>query len=245
MIGAELITIDLLWAAAAALAAGLLFGFTGFGAALVMAPLFTLLWDARIAVGMSMILIAVASAQVLPSALKLCDRRQMALMGASACVTIPIGGWVLVSLDLELMRRIIGIVVVLITVALATGWRYPGVRQPGVTAAVGALSGILNGATSMGGPPAIFYLLSGPDRAEVSRANLIAFFAIMNVAGIITLIVAGVINWETTIRAGAGAPAILIGIAAGSWAFKRAADTTYRRVAIGILFIVGVAALVG
>ena len=245
MIGADVISVDLLWAAGAALAAGLLFGFTGFGAALVMAPLFTLLWDARMAVGMSMILIAVASARILPGALKLCDRRQMALMGISACVTVPIGGWILVSLDLDLMRRLIGVMVVCFTAALAIGWRYRGRRPVVATAGVGALSGILNGATSMGGPPAILYVLSGPDLAEVNRANLIAFFAIMNTAGMAALIIAGVINWDTVIRAGAGAPAMLIGIALGAWAFKHANDAAYRRVAVGILFVIGIAALVG
>ena len=245
MIGADIISIDLLWAAGAALVAGLLYGFTGFGASLVMAPLFTLLWDPRTAVGMSMILIALASAQTLPGVFKLCDRRQMTLMGLSACVTAPLGGWALVSLDPDLMRRVIGSVVVLMTVALATGWRYRGRRLAGGTAAIGALSGLLNGSTSMGGPPAIFYLLSGPDRAEVNRANLIAFFAIMNTAGLATLIVVGVINWDTVARAAAGAPAILIGIGLGAAAFKRAGDSSYRRVAVGLLFVIGLAALAG
>ena len=245
MIVTELITIDLLWAAGAALAAGLLYGFTGFGAALVMAPLFTLLWDARMAVGMSLILIAVATLQVLPGALKQCDWRQMRLMGGVACLTIPIGSSILVSLDLDLMQRVIGIVVVIITGALATGWRYRGKRPAAVTAGVGAISGVLIGATSMGGPPAIIYLLSGPDRAEVNRANLIAFFAIINTSGMLTMIVAGVINWETVARAAAGTPAILIGMALGAGAFKHVNEAGYRRFAIAVLLLIGVATLVG
>ena len=96
----------------------------------------------------------------------------------------------------------------------------------------------------MGGPPAIVYVLSGPDRAEVNRANLVTFFAIVNTAGMITLIVVGVITWDTVIRAAAGAPAIFIGIAVGAWAFKSAGDAAYRRIAIGILFVIGLAVLV-
>ena len=134
MIGADVISLDLLWAAGAALAAGLLYGFTGFGAALVMAPLFTLLWDAQVAVGVSLILITIATLQLLPGALKICDRRQMVLMGFSACITIPIGSSILLALDPDLMRRIIGIVVVLITAVLATGWRYRGQRPALATA---------------------------------------------------------------------------------------------------------------
>ena len=244
MIGADVISLDLLWAAGAALAAGLLYGFTGFGAALVMAPLFTLLWDAQVAVGVSLILITIATLQLLPGALRICDRRQMALMGFSACITIPIGSSILLALDLDLMRQIIGIVVVLITAVLATGWHYRGQRPALATAGVGALSGILIGATSVGGPPAIVYVLSGPDRAEVNRANLVTFFAIINTAGMITLIVVGVITWDTVIRAAAGAPAIFIGIAGGAWSFKSAGDAAYRRIAIGILFVIGLAVLV-
>ncbi len=245
MIGTDIISFDLLWAAGAALTAGLLFGFTGFGAALVAAPLFTLLWDARMAVGTSMILMVIANVQVLPGALRLCDRRQMALMGIVACFTIPLGSWILISLDVELMRRLIGAVVLLITAVLATGWRYRGSRPVAATAGVGALSGLVNGATGMGGAPAIVYLLSGPDRAEVNRANLIAYFSIINTAGMITLIATGVINWDTVVRAVVGTPALLIGIALGAWAFKHANDAAYRRVAVGILFLIGVAALVG
>ena len=50
------------------------------------------------------------------------------------------------------------------------------------------------GATSIGGPPVILYLLSGPDPIETTRANLTLYVAVSSLIGVIMLWHEGVLD---------------------------------------------------
>ena len=65
------------------------------------------------------------------------------------------------------------------------------------------------GATSLGGPPVLLYLLSTPARAESNRANIITYFALTSVYLIVVLMVSGVYTQATLWRAGLVAPFFL------------------------------------
>jgi uncharacterized protein len=57
------------------------------------------------------------------------------------------------------------------------GCRYEGEEKLLPTLSVGAVSGALMAATSMGNPPVLLYMLAGQDSAARNRANIIAYFA--------------------------------------------------------------------
>ncbi len=240
----ELFDLDLLAAAIAALIGGWILGFTGFGAALVMTPAFTLLWDAPIAVPTCLLLLVFASAQLFLPAMRECEPKSTALMSAAACLMIPLGSYALVVADRLVMQRAIGVIVLVLVAVLATGYRYRGRRPPALTAGVGVVSGVLNGATGMGGPPVIFYLLSGPDGAARNRANLLAFYAIVNAVSLAALAVAGLLTWTILGRAALMTPIYVVGVWLGARYFGRSNEAGYRRWALGILFAIAIATLV-
>ena len=110
-----------------------------------------------------------------------------------AVVTVPIGGYLLLTLDPVVARKIISGVVILFSSMLLFGFRYRG--TPRVTSlALGSVVGVLLGATSVGAPPVILYLLSGPDPIAVTRANLTVFVTAISVIGLAMLAVAGAIT---------------------------------------------------
>ena len=238
-----ILTADLIYAAGAAAVGGLVAGFSGFGAAIVMMPLFTLMWSPVHAVATCYILLLLTSIQMLPSAARHCDLRQMSLMGVVAAANVPLGNHLLVTVDAHIIQRTIGVVVMAYVLFASLGWRYEGRRPPVVTAGVGALSGLLHGATGMGGPPAILFLLAGPDSAITHRANLIAYLAFLTVAGIATLAVAGVIDATVLGRAAVVAPLYAFSIWFGTRLFRHANDVRYRRFALVLLLVIGVTAL--
>jgi uncharacterized membrane protein YfcA len=106
------------------------------------------------------------------------------LLTAPACLTVPIGSAALTSLDPSSSRRLIGAAVVAFSLALMSGIRYSRSPTPLWTAAIGALSGVLLGATSIGAPPVILFLLSGPDPTRTTRAILTAFISVTSLIGL-------------------------------------------------------------
>jgi hypothetical protein len=62
------------------------------------------------------------------------------------------------------------------------------------TAGVGAVSGVMMAATSLGIPPVMLYMLSGHDTAIRNQANVIAYFAVTLTVLIALISVAGMMS---------------------------------------------------
>ena len=62
-----------------------------------------------------------------------------------------------------------------------------GAPRLATSVGLGAVSGAMLGATSIGGPPVILYLLSGPDPIETTRANLTLYVAVTSLIGVAML----------------------------------------------------------
>ena len=103
---AELFTIDLAYAAAIALTAGVIKGFAGFGGGMFMVPLLSVLYGPVEAVIMILLLEAPANVALLPRALRDTDWPLAAPLAVATLVSIPIGTYVLVSSDADLLRRV-------------------------------------------------------------------------------------------------------------------------------------------
>jgi len=181
--------------------AGLVRGFTGFGTALIFMPVATSVIDPALAI---LILVATGMAVwpvLLPGAWRLADRRDVAWMGAAALVAAPLGVAALGLVPEAALRWGVSVVAALTLAALVTGWRYAGrVGWPGL-ACVGAASGVLGGATGLGGPPAILFYLAGPSGVAQVRANTILFLCVLDVAILANLVA------QTAI----GGPALALG----------------------------------
>ncbi len=240
----SLLTLDMVYGIGAACLGGLVVGFSGFGAAIVMMPLFTFFWSPVQAIATCYVLLLLASLQMLPSAIRDCDLRQMSVMGVIGACSVPIGNHLLVTLDAYVIQLAIGAVVVIYVIIASLGWRYEGGRPAAATAGIGALSGLLHGSTGIGGPPAILYLLAGPDPARVHRANLVVFLTFLNAAGIATLGVADAMDATVLWRAVVAVPLYSLSIWFGSRLFRFASDDRYRRFALVLLFAIGLATLV-
>ena len=111
-----------------------------------------------------------------------------------------------------------------------------------VTAAVGALSGTMMAATSMGNPPVMLYMLAGPDSAARSRANVTAYFAITLAALITVMLVSGLIGLDSVVTALLLLPVYMLAAWLGSRMFRASSERLYRQIALLALVA---AALIG
>jgi uncharacterized membrane protein YfcA len=156
----------------------------------------------------------------------------------ATCVTVPVGGYILVNADPQALRRAIAAIVIVFSLLLLRGWRYTGAHRLGTGLGLGALSGTMLGATSIGGPPVILYLLSGPDRIETTRANLTLFVAVGSLAGIVMLWARDVLGLPAASTALLLAPAYYGGLVVGTRLFSRFNETRFRQLTLLLLIAV-------
>ena len=230
-------------AAAVAIAAGVIRGITGFGGAMVMAPPLALLLGPLAAVPIALLLESLAAAPMLVQTRAQVRWRVIGPIIGAGLLTIPLGTWFLVSTDPVTMRRAIAATVIAFSLVLLAGWRYHGEPRVAASVGVGALCGALVGATGMGGPPAIVYLLAGPDRIEVARANLTWFVGAISTGGLAVLLAAGALAQGPLVLALLLAPGYYAGMVAGTRLFARFDDRGFRRFTLVFLAAVSLAIL--
>jgi hypothetical protein len=240
---ADLFTPELALAAAIAVAAGLMRGFAGFGSAMVMSPLFSLIYGPVQGVATVMVLESLVTLQLLPSVVGATRWREIGPMAVAATATIPWGGYILLSADPGILRRVIGAAVLIFALVMLRGWRYSGPRRLSISVGVAAISGAMVSSVGIGGPPVLLYWMSGSDPARQNRANIISYFAFISVGVLVTFVLNGVIGLETVWRAAVLAPFFLLSAHLGSRLFGRSSEALYRKVALYFLLVVGIATL--
>jgi hypothetical protein len=213
-------------AAVATAIAGVMRGFAGFGTALTLAPVYSVLWGPAVGVPTMLLMEALIGSQLLVGAWRHVNRRVALPMAGAACLAVPFGAWVLVVADPAVLTRAMGVLVILFAAVLASGWRYRGSRPLSLTLAVGATAGLMKGSTGMSGPPVILYMLAGSEEAREHRANLILFT--MTVLVKVALLV----------------PVLLVFVRLGAALFGRVGQASFRAVAYAILVAVGLVALI-
>ena len=223
--------------------AGIVRGITGFGGAMVMAPPLALLLGPKLAVPVILVLESVAAAPMLVQTRHLVHWKMIGAILLAACATVPLGVMALVAIDPTIIRRLIAITVIVFAFILLRGWRYAGRPRLATSVGLGAVSGTMLGATSIGGPPVILYLLSGPDSIETTRANLTLYVAVSSLIGAIMLWHQGVFDARAGWTSVWLAPAYYVGLLVGLRLFPRFTDTRFRQFTLFLLIVVSLGVL--
>ena len=227
---------DIVYACITLFISGLIRGFSGFGSAMVNAPILSLLWGPTVGIPVAALIELVPAIQLTPKAIPNANWRLVWLMGIPALILIPLGSWLLTTVPADFIRRFVALIVLMLVITLWSGWRYKGKRTTSSTILVGSCSGLLSGATGMGGPPVILYLMAGKESAKELRAILVCYFTIILVGLMISFGFLGLFSqsviWQTIFLV----LPFLIGIFIGALLFPLAAEKTYRN--ISLLFLV-------
>ncbi len=239
----ELSAPGMAFALATVFAAAVLRGFTGFGFALLAVPALTLVLPPAEAVPCSLIVQWLAGANLLPKVWRSVDWPSVKPLLAGAVAGTPFGIAALAALPADPMRAAIGVIVLGVVALLWRGFKLKGLPPAPLPLGLGALSGLLNGATAMGGPPVIVLYLALPNGVAVGRASLMAFFFFSSAVTIAMTAAAGVVTWRVVALSALMLPATFLGNALGDRGFDRASAALYRRVALVVLFAIGAVAL--
>ena len=221
--------------------AGFMRGFVGVGSGMLMAPIFAIIFGPIDTVAIIIMMDLTVTVQLLPSVRQNIEWPVIIPMGIAALLFMPLGRWLLINVDADLMTHGIAWVVLVFVILLLIGWKYDGKKRLGTTLLVGAISGIMIAATSLGNPPVILYLLSSrTDHAVTNRANFTGYFAITLVALFCLMLATNMINGAAVLSALMLLPLFMLSAWMGARYFKNSSEKTYRGVAFALLFGVAV-----
>jgi uncharacterized protein len=240
----EFLTISFLTAAIVAAIAGMVRGFAGFGAAMMMTPVFSALYGPGAGVSLCLLLEIAVALPLLPRAVQYVDWRRIGLLMVAAVIGAPLGNLVLTQVSPEPMRWAISAIVLSAVALLASGWRFHGQWRAPVTLGIGATSGFLNGLSGMAGPPIAFYYLAGNETATRVRANLTTYFVFVDLAALAVFLARDMVHGDTFVLGLFLAPAVVAGGLLGEKLFPLASEAFYRRLALCLLVAVAIGSLI-
>jgi len=198
---------------------GLVYGFAGFGSALVFQPLAAMVVPPVVGIAILSLASIGAGAVVLPRAVRVANLRQVAWILIPAILALPPGVWLLVRTDVTSLRWIISALVAATLMAMVAGWRQQVAARPAGLAAVGAATGGIGGATGLHGPVVILFTLSGQDSPAEMRASLLIVLTSLGVAMLPVMRAFGHLPAEVIWLGVLATPAYMAGVAAGQAAF--------------------------
>ena len=241
---AESLNVSLMYAVIAAVVSGVLFGFAGFGAGLIMSPLFAVIFSPTDAVAIVTLTTVVAVVQLWPQIKRRAQIRESLPVAVCGALTIPFGTYILLAIDADMMRRGIGGIVLLFATIMLMGWTYRGPRGPLSGGLTGLVSGIVAGSSATSGPIYSLYLLSAPVEAAVTRANILLVSMVFPFSTIVSMVALGAVGMQTLIRFAVILLPYAFGIWVGARIFSKSSDRLYRSAALWFIFAVGLTVVV-
>ena len=225
-------------------AGGFLRGFTGFGAALIIVPVLSIIYTPQMAVVMHLLMEIPSAIQLLPSAVQQSEKRYIFPLLVGLLAGVPLGAFLLSTIDEQILRVIISVFVLIAVCLLASNWRYKRIIRWPIMAGSGFLGGFIQGMAGMGGPPIVTILMSRQDSVTVSRANIIVAMSTMMLIALPSQWANGLITIKVLILGCAAGPIYLLASYAGTRFFIAGGERFFRLVALIMLSAIAIIMLI-
>lgn len=234
----------MIWfAVAAVVAGGVVRGYAGFGASMFWVASLSLVYAPVSVVPTVLALEVVASLTLLPGVARHVEWRSMSWMLAATVVTTPLGVLLLSVVPDRPMRVVVALAILAGTLATASGADLSGGSRRASALAAGAVSGVVNGSTGTGGPPAVLLYFSPSRAVAVGRATLIVYFLATDAVGLVFMSTGGLVDRGVLRHAVLFLPLALAGVVAGRRLFTRHGDRGFRAVVVVVLLALSLAML--
>lgn len=226
-----------LYFAACVFAAAFVRGYSGFGFSLLaVTSLSLVLPPAEIIPPIFMMEVA-ASLSLLPSIWRDIHWRSLLPLSIGCLAGTPLGVRFLATIPAAPMKVAMAAAVLASVALLRSGYVRKTMPSTTETVATGAVSGVLNGAFGIGGPPVVVFFFSSPAGASISRASLIAFFVGTDAIGLAFFAFQGLLTADAFSRFLMFLPPLLLGQWAGARSFKTADPAVFRQWVLVLLAV--------
>lgn len=214
---------------------------TGFGFALVYAPLLAIVWEVKPAVATTACLSFVVNALVLLQVRGHVVTRRLPGLFMGYLAGVGPGLLVLELVSGDVLEVIVGSVVLLATVAL---YFQPSIDANEDTLPIRMLAGAFSGAsaasTGIGGPPVVLYMIGRETDVQRFRATLQAYFLPISVVTLTLIALVGRVTEDVLTLAAASVPVMVLGVALGVWTRPRISPELFRRLVVALLVAMSV-----
>ena len=224
---------------------GFLRGFIGFGSGLLMIPILSYFYSPVFAMVFNIVIEIPATIYLTFVGIKKSNLREITPMMFTMMLTIPFGTIFLVSVDEQIIKTLMSLLLIFFVILIASGWRIKSTITKYVLVLGGAISGLMQGATGMGGPPYVTVLLSKNDSDDVARANILVITSGLVISAIISLYYFGLFTKDILLTGAISAPIYVFATYIGTKFFNYSGNKYFRNSSLIALGVVGLATLIG
>jgi uncharacterized membrane protein YfcA len=225
------------------LLAGFTQGFTGFGSALIMLPLLTLMTGVKTVVPLVILLGGCVNVILFFQVRRHVQWKRIHVLLMACVPGIFCGVYILKTMPTGFLELVIGLVLVVFPAwvisrgapvrEVPSWWAWPA----------GFLSGVLGGSISTGGPPVIIYTALQPWGKLAIKSTLVGFFLFTSAAAGVVQAAGGLMTRDVLVLFAAGLPALITGVLGGSYLFGKVDSSAYRKMLSILLILLGVVML--
>lgn len=226
------------------LVSGFIQSITGFGFALIATPLLFFLLDPRTAI---VIVVCLGSFNMLVLTIvyrKHINKKRTVFLSIGSVIGIPLGAYLLSVMSPTAIKLVVASVTIILSIFLMINrvhYLRPFVFWHIVT---GFFSGLLSSSTSMGGPPAVLFLLSQNLNKTEFLGTISAVGIILSIFTIGTFGSMGMINNYILKTSAIALPALAIGIFLGTKMIQKINNNLFRYIAIAVILISAIATII-
>ncbi len=224
---------------------------TGFGFAIIAAPVFLAVIGDKSAIPILIALHIVQCALLVPRVWRQAPLPHLGWLAAGAVIGCPIGLALLDRLPVPALKIALGLVILIFAVlfivrerlARSVAVTMPNVAAAPLTTLAGFASGLLTSVFVMPGPPLMVYLARERWPRDISRALSLTFFSGCYVAVLALAAISGQFLAASVVAAIWLSPAVLLGTLAGMAVTARLSEAHYRTALLVLMLLSGVGAI--
>lgn len=213
---------------------------TGFGLALVSMPLLTAVIGLQLTTPFVAIFGLIAEAILLIHYREALTIRAVGQLVLAALFGVPVGVWLLSYLDAGIGTRMLGLLVAGYAFYALIGLTLPRLVHKGWVYGFGFVAGVIAGAYNIAGPPVIIYGNARRWPPAMFKVNLQGFFLAVSVMVLVGHVSAGNVTEAVWRLVFISIPAVLLGVVLGVWFDGRIPATTFRKIVLILLLVIGI-----
>ena len=215
----------------------------GFGGALISIPLLVFFFDLKVAVPMEAVFEVILSLILIRTEYKKINWKILIPIIIGSMVGTLIGTYFLQTFAIEILRKLLGVVIVIFSLNLLRKQIKQTLEVPNIIGFfAGVTGGILGGVFGTSGPPFVLFLANKIKDKYTLRATFIGLFTVDFTWRIFIYFFSGLFTSEVIKYTLYLTPALILGTILGSLTFFKVSITEkrYKQLVAGLLILAGV-----
>lgn len=215
-------------------------GISGFGLSLVAVPLLSLILPLEVVVPLMVVFSLILNVISFSKIKGHVNKTQMLILICCGVLFIPVGIYGLKTLDDQIIKVVAGVIISFSAIMMAFGFKLKFNNQKIAYGITGMLSGVLNGASSLSGPPVILLLSNEGGEKNNFRKTLATYFMLLNIFTLPAFVIGGFDVDQVLYYGIRLLPALIIGTLFGIAVGNKVPEALFRKLTLGLILVMGI-----